>query len=409
MLSTRENDLLTQTGPGTPLGALMREYWVPVARSAQLVAGAAPIRIKILGENFVGFRSPEGIAGFMNEACPHRGASLALARNEKCGLRCIYHGWKFAPHGELLEAPTHPESAPLNRMKTGARPIMEQQGIIWAWLGGAQPAAFRSLGFTELPDDHVLAATAVVNCSWLHPLETLWDVFHAQILHNQTNRSSVRAEAYFSANETRMAGDIRFNYPEMTVERTDYGFTHVNRDAAKETHFHFIMPFIQHHTVTPGIRDDKALQISVPIDDDHTLLWMIFYNRYGPLKSDGFALQGFGDLPDLSNFLSGFPVRSAENRWGQDREAMKRGESFSGLNGNTVLETIFLEDVACIESQGRLDRTKELLAPVDKAIIEGRRTVLDAIEAHQSGKGPVGRDLDLSGVEADFRIKSHAA
>ena len=409
MLKESDNKLLTETGSGTPLGSLMREYWIPVTRAANLIAGEAPTRLTILGEKLVAFRSPEGVVGVMNEACPHRGASLALARNEECGLRCIYHGWKFAPDGRLIEAPTHPEDAPIETMRTGAYAVREQQGMIWAWLGKGEAPVFPRLAFTDLPESHVLAATAVINCSWIHPLETLWDVFHAQILHNQTNRSSVRAGAYFSQEDQRMAGDIPFNYPEMSAHRTNYGFTHVNSDSAKETHFHFIMPFMQHHTVTPGERDDMALQISVPIDDDHALLWMVFYNKYGPLKPDGFAMQGFGDLQDPGNFLSNFPVRTPENRWGQDREAMKRGESFSGMVGSSILETIFMEDVACIESQGRLDRSKELLAPVDIALVEGRKTILDAISAHQNGEPPLGRDLDLSNVEADFRVKTNAA
>ena len=131
MLNVEENRLLTETGPGTPLGRWMREYWVPVARSAQLQRGAAPHRIKIMGERFVAFRSPEGVVGVMDEACPHRGASLALGHNEKCGLRCIYHGWKMAPSGEVLDAPTHPDGFPLRNLHAHARPVHEGQGIVF--------------------------------------------------------------------------------------------------------------------------------------------------------------------------------------------------------------------------------------------------------------------------------------
>jgi len=406
MLNVEENRLLTETGPGTPLGRWMREYWVPVARSAQLQRGAAPHRIKIMGERFVAFRSPEGVVGVMDEACPHRGASLALGHNEKCGLRCIYHGWKMAPSGEVLDAPTHPDGFPLRNLHAHARPVHEGQGIVWAWLGEGEPPPFRKLAFTDLPDDHVMAATVVVNCGWLQPLETLWDIFHAQILHNQTNRNSRRGNVYFSQGGRQMDNGVRYDYPEMHYENTPYGFTYTNSDAAKSTTFRFIAPFIQHHTLEPGPRADKGLQISVPIDDDHTLLWMIFYNRTGPLQPDGFALQSMGDVPDLSDFVAHTGPRSPENRWGQDRESIDRGESFVGMIGSSMLVTIFREDMAAIESQGRPDRTTEQLARTDKALAMGRQRILRSIADHEAGGKALGCDLDLSDVEARFEVLS---
>ncbi|MFP3613151.1 Rieske 2Fe-2S domain-containing protein [Paraburkholderia sp. SIMBA_050] len=381
----------------------MREYWIPVARSARLISGAAPVRLRILGENLVAFRSPSGVVGVLDEACPHRGASLALARNEDCGLRCIYHGWKFASDGSLREAPTHRPETDLSRFPKRGYPVHEGQGIVWAWLGKGDAPAFPRLSFTDLPDDHVITSTAVLNCNWLHPLETLWDVFHAQILHKQSNRASVRADVYFSDSVRDADTDeLRFDYPEMHVQRTPYGFTYANIDVAKQTEFHFIAPFIQHHATTPGIETDKALQISVPIDDDHCLLWIIFYNRFGPLKPDGFAMKGLGELPDLNNFMKGMDDRRAENFWGQNREAIDVGESFAGVTGMTGIALILAEDVMAIESQGRVARSAELLAPTDRAVAEGRRTLVDAVKAYEAGSSPLGRDLDLSKVEASF-------
>jgi phenylpropionate dioxygenase-like ring-hydroxylating dioxygenase large terminal subunit len=157
----------------------------------------------------------------MDEACPHRGASMMLACNEEGGLRCVYHGWKIAPSGAVVDAPTHPEDTPLSRLRSRARPVVEKFGIVWAWLGQGAPAEFPRLVISDLAEDQVLAACCVINCSWLHPLETLWDVFHAQILHNQTNRKSMRSQAYFGGQTTRQAGHIGFNYPEMEVRRTE--------------------------------------------------------------------------------------------------------------------------------------------------------------------------------------------
>lgn len=408
MLKVEDERLLTQTGPGTPLGRLMREYWIPVLRSSQLEAGAAPHRLRILGEDFVAFRDHAGSVGLMDEACPHRGASMALARNEPGGLRCVYHGWKMSTQGQLVDAPTHPESFDLRKLRTFNHPVHEGQGIIWTWLGEGEAPAFRPLAFTDLPDDHVLAATVVANCGWLQPLETLWDIFHAQILHNQTNKNSRRSKVYFSGKGRQMDNGFGYDYPEMQVESTPYGFSYTNEDAVKRTHFRFIAPFIQHHTLEPGANADRALQISVPIDDEHTLLWMIFYNRTGPLQPDGFALRGMSGVPDLNDFAAHLGPRTPANRWGQNREAMDRGESLAGIVSDSMLATIFGEDLMAIESQAQSTRSREQLAATDKALMYGRRRMLEAIAAHQGGAGPLGRDLDLSGIEARFEVQEEA-
>src|SRR5215218_6786573 len=118
MLDREKSRLLTRCTGDAPMAKLMREYWMPVAHVAQLEPGGAPVRLTILGQKLVAFRSPEGEVGLMDEACPHRGASMALARNESGGLRCIYHGWKVSAEGLVKEAPTHPEHFPLARLKS---------------------------------------------------------------------------------------------------------------------------------------------------------------------------------------------------------------------------------------------------------------------------------------------------
>ncbi|MGO4339684.1 Rieske 2Fe-2S domain-containing protein [Labrys sp. KB_33_2] len=406
MLIESDNRLITQTGRGTPMGSLMRQYWVPILRSSQLRVGDRPHRLTIFGDRLVAFRTPNGQVGVMDEACPHRGASLALGRVEECGLRCIYHGWLMAPSGEVMEAPTHPADADLHNLPSRGYPVREGQGMIWAWFGKGEKPAFPILPFTNLPDSHVLAATAVVNCSWLHPLETLWDVFHAQILHNQTNRASSRAKVYFSKTGRR-AGGLEFDYPEMRVTQTDYGFTYTNADAAKETNHHYVAPFMLFHTITPPKTDDKAVQISIPIDDDHCLLWMVFYNRYTPLKSDGYGWKFLGDCPDLDDIMEGMGERTPANRWGQNRASMESGESYVGIMGMGGV-TILAEDIMVVESQGRADRSRDVLAPTDRALVQGRRTLINAVHAYERGEPPFGQGLDLDHLEAVFTPKQPA-
>lgn len=408
MLSAQRSRLLTEVGPGTPCGTLLRCYWIPVLRSAQLQPGAPPLAFTILGERFVAYRSPEGQVGVVDEACPHRGASLALARNEPGGLRCVYHGWKFAPDGRVLDAPTHPPGHDLTTLRHGCRPVHEAQGIVWAWLGTGTPPPMRKLSFSDLPDDHVIAVTALANCNWLQPLETLWDVFHAQILHNQTNRASRRGGVYFSRHGRTMDNGLAYDYPEMHAEATSYGMAYMNVDAAKRTHFRFILPFFDHHALEPGEFADKGLQISVPIDDDHTLLWMVMYNRHAPLAPDGFALSSLEGVPDLNDFTGHMGPRTAANRWGQDRALMAGGESWSGVPDTSLLVRILLEDLMVIESQGRPDRTREDIGATDRALVLGRKRVLEAIEAVQRGEPAPALTEDLSDVEARFEVREDA-
>jgi len=406
MLDRDKSRLITQCTGDAPMGQLMREYWIPVTRSEQLLPGAAPLRLTILGDALVAFRSPSGQAGLMDEACPHRGASMALARNEPNGLRCIYHGWKIGADGFLRDAPTHPEHLPLERLKTRSHPVREQHGMVWAWLGKGDPAPFRELAFTGLPDDQVITATAIVKCNWLRPLETLWDIFHSQILHHDTNRRiAFRGDNYFSNQGRKTDTGLQYDFPEMLVERTPYGFSLANKDARKTTTGHFVLPFIQFHSLSPDPMEDKTLKISVPIDDETTLLWSVIFNRHGPLKQTGFGLSNLGGLQDhndLFNNLHQGAGRSADNRWHQDRAAMERGESFSGYAEARPTLTLLAEDNYVLESQGAYDRSQEQLGPVDRALVEGRRVLLDALKAHGQGTGAALRSQHLPEVEASY-------
>jgi phthalate 4,5-dioxygenase oxygenase subunit len=406
MLSARDNKILTEVGADKPMGRLMREYWVPVMRAGRLKPGAAPIRLRILGEDLVAYRTPGGEVGVMDEACPHRGASMALARNEDCGLRCIFHGWKIAPDGELLDAPTHRADMDLARLPTRAHPVRERVGLVWAYLGEGEAPPFPKLGFTDLPDDHVVVATAVVKASWLSMMEGLWDTFHAQILHNTTNRDvfrdSARGAAYFS-DADREAGGLKYDYPEMVVEHTDFGFTFRQIDLAKTNVYQYVAPWFLHHVVGPREEDDQAFQGQIPIDDDHCLYVQVMFNPYGPLKPDGYA-QGLLRFPDRDDFSCEMP---RDGYWGQDREAMKRGENYTGIVGKGGIR-IALEDIAVGESQGRPDRSREILGPTDIVVVQARRLLLDAVEAHEKGEGVFGRGADASKVRAQLISKKNA-
>src|SRR4051812_46782504 len=185
MLSKEQNELFTRVGPGAPMGNLLRQFWVPAARSAKLEAGGAPLRVRLFGENFVAFRTPDGEAGFLEEACPHRGVSLALARNEECGLRCIFHGWKIGLEGKVLEVPSEPVGSNLaSKVRVRKIHVRDAGGVVWVWLGdGEQPPQFPNFEFTELPIENVIIRKGIVHSNWAGVLEGFLDSAHVTALH----------------------------------------------------------------------------------------------------------------------------------------------------------------------------------------------------------------------------------
>src|SRR3954471_10925125 len=140
MLSATDNDYLCRVGPGTPMGRVFREYWIPAVRADELPSpDCPPMRVKLLGEELIGYRTTSGAVGLMQNSCPHRGASMFFGRNEEEGLRCVYHGWKFDVSGACVDMPSEPaESNFKNKVRTRAYPCIERNGMIWTYMGPRQ-------------------------------------------------------------------------------------------------------------------------------------------------------------------------------------------------------------------------------------------------------------------------------
>jgi phthalate 4,5-dioxygenase oxygenase subunit len=407
-MKTTDSDLITQVGPGTPMGSLLREYWVPALRSERVVAGAAPLKFRMFGQDYVAFRGADGTLGVLDEGCPHRGASLTVANIEDSCVRCIYHGWRINTEGTLVEAPTHPGTARLDKVRTGSHPSYEDGGMVWTWLGTGEPPLRPQLAFSGLPDDQIIHTTGVVSANWVQMLEGLWDTFHAQILHNRVNKQvfagTDRLANYFSDKE-RPEGFLSYDYPELSTEPTEYGMAYRSTDELKDLNYAWIMPWYIHHTVGPSPLDDKAVQIHVPIDDDHDLFWQVMYNRHQPLQPDGYALRSFAGFDDLNDFRIDF---TKANRWRQDRQAMAEGRSFTGIAEGRAALQILMEDIVMAESQFPLDRSKETLGATDVVVVRGRKALKEAVESYQRGEPPLGLNADLSLVEAVFQAKVHS-
>lgn len=376
-----DNDLMCRVGPGNAMHDLLREYWIPALRAASLVPGAAPTKVRLMGEDYVAFRDQDGQIGFVADACPHRGVTLSLARNEPDGLRCIFHGWKINAQGSVVDVPTEPAERTNFGCKVEVQhhPVREAAGIVWVHLGSSAPTRFPAFGFTELPEAHVQVMAAQMHCNWVQCIEGGLDSSHVSMLH-----SSELENAIIGGQRSATADLIKTDTaPRYEIEAQPYGFRAAALRAQGDgTRFvrvsEFIMPW---YVLVPAGPDDDCLMIMVvPVDDTHSVQWFVYFNAARPIDDQGiaghFARNVDRDPDDWRGSVS------AERTWGQDRDVMVRGH-WSGIR------SVYFEDVAVQEAAGELaTRAREHLGSSDAAVIRLRRTLLDAARAHQGAHRP---------------------
>jgi phenylpropionate dioxygenase-like ring-hydroxylating dioxygenase large terminal subunit len=383
MLSHEDNELLTRVDGPAPMGTYLREYWTPAVRSQRLVADGAPVKVRLFGQNFVAFRATDGTVGFLDEACPHRGASLSLARNEDCGLRCIYHGWKIDPSGTVVDVPSEPavRSAEMaNKIKMRRYPAHEAGGVVWAYLGShAEPPEFPRFPFDGLPEDHVRSLAAETHCNWLQAVEGTLDSSHVSILH----------QSWLGTSSGSLGETAEDSAPRYESDNTPYGirFAAIRRSDEDQIHVRvteFVIPWTAY---IPTGDDDRVAIIGTPIDDEHSRQWFIRWNDDHPLTEDTDTHFWYQDLTVAPDDFSAL-VRDRED-WGQDRALMAAGH-FSGFTN------LVLEDVAIQESQGPIvDRSKERLGTSDIAVVKTRRLLLNSVRAHQKSGEVFGQAAPL--------------
>ena len=394
MLHKEKNELLTRIGPSTPMGDMLREYWVPACRSAKLERDGAPERIRLFGENFVAFRATDGRIGFIAEGCPHRCASMALARNEGNGLRCIFHGWKVSVDGECVDTPTEPEErrvAFAKKVPVRSHPVREAGGLVWVYLGKSKdnPPRFPDYEFTSLPSENVLPRRGVIHCNWLQGLEALLDSAHVSFLHI-SNLNSVGGRSVFKVESDYMLDNTS---PKFEFIAKPYGFREgALRDQSNGRTYarirEVVLPYFSFIPATPG---GPALACcSIPIDDEWTAQWYIAFNVHGPMQRNrmGPYVRDSGD-PDFFNSDMG----DASNMWHQDRKAMKDGH-WTGIvgRGNAY------EDFIVQESMGPIvDRSKEHLGSCDLVILRARSMLLRAVEKYRETG-----ELSFAGPDVEF-------
>ncbi|MDB5082299.1 MAG: hypothetical protein JWP00_4223 [Chloroflexi bacterium] len=396
MLSREENELITKVGSGTPMGNLMRQYWVPALRASKIEADGAPVRVRLFGENFVAFRATDGRVGFFDEACPHRGVSLALGRNEDCAIRCIFHGWKIDVSGQVVEVPSEPAGSNMaSKIKVNHYPVHESIGLVWVWLGQGEVPPFPNYEFNNVPLDQVRVVQAQSNCNWLQIIETTIDSSHVALLHQYWLQGDA-----VQATTPLLAQTLQDRAPTYEIEPTRYGFhAAATRNLANNIRYvrvsEFVAPFISF--IPPGQDMPKFTNIVVPVDDEHTIHWFVYHDPEKSINlSPLFYKINFGaEEPDEDNFYNNHGGK--DKMWGQDREAMKNGH-FTGMYA------LFVEDFVIGESQGAIaDRTKEKLGRSDIAIINARKVLIKAVREFQETREVFGQDPSIAYDQIDAK------
>ncbi|MCW5733574.1 MAG: Rieske 2Fe-2S domain-containing protein [Enhydrobacter sp.] len=403
MLSKADNETLCRVGPGTPMGAVFRRFWHPVCLSEQVAKpDGDPVRVEILGERLVAFRDTSGKLGLLEEGCPHRGVSLALGRNEDAGLRCLYHGWKFAVDGTILDMPNCPDLRLARNVKAKTYPIREAGGFLWAYLGpsGKMPA-FPTWRFLDIPVEHMRVNRIDADVNYMQQLEGGADTSHVGILHSNFARPGWMTGA-FNANTDQdnpaalATGDLA---PTLAVEDTPFGFHYaairqVDGNEADGKRNVRVVPIIMPSTRIIPSPAVQFIIFEVPMNDTRTATFAASYRLDGaPVDQWKLNEMSGRHNPQLFDEKTHRYIGTWENRFGQDRARMS--EDWSGIKG------VVMEDMAMAMSQGAIaDRSKEHLVPADQAVVRCRRQLLESARRVADGGDPIGVEVDVSTIRA---------
>jgi phthalate 4,5-dioxygenase oxygenase subunit len=218
MLSVAQNERLVRVGPGTPAGTLFRRYWQPAVLSSEVPEkDGPPVRVRRLGEDLLAFRDSNGDVGLVDAYCPHRMAPFYFGRNEECGIRCAYHGWKFDRHGDCVDMPTEPGNEIMReKTKLLAYPTVEKGGVVWAYMGPAdkKPPA-PDYEWMRVPSTHLHVSKTYEECNYLQALEGGLDTAHSSYAHNNNMASK---------SDPRLMDKS----PKLDVNPTSYGYNYVS-------------------------------------------------------------------------------------------------------------------------------------------------------------------------------------
>jgi phenylpropionate dioxygenase-like ring-hydroxylating dioxygenase large terminal subunit len=394
MLTQQENDYLTHTGPGTPMGELFRRYWQPFLLVTELPeADDAPVRVRLLGEDLVAFRDTNGKVGLINERCPHRGASLFFAINQECGMMCIYHGWKFDVNGNCVDMPSDlPGSVFKDKVHITSYPCIESAGAIWAYMGPAEKEPSPpNYVINNLPEANVNATRTPIYCNYLQSLEGNIDSTHLGTLHRSWDDFNPVDDGTDRPGYPSMGFSVYLRafarYAMVDVQDTNYGFRLIatRPTPAGNKIVRINCQALPNISFIASQRDNAAVLILVPADDDNC-----FRMSFSARPDRPFSSSERESIRAISTYMDpaqpNLRMVRAENDYLIDRKAQK----------TTALSGIWPpaeQDYAITESMGPIyDRTKEHLYGGDAAIIRLRQMLIQSVKNLQEGIEPSSLD-----------------
>jgi len=409
MMSQEQNDRLTRVGPGTGAGAVLRRYWQPAALSEELMSARPVVPVRLLGEDLVLFRDNKGDLGLIGRHCPHRGADLCYGRREDNGLRCPFHGWHFDRNGQCVEQPGEPEGSQMYKnIKTVSYPVVERNGIVFAYMGPGDPPPFPALDCFAAPDTHVFAFKGLWECNWLQAMEVGIDPAHASFLHrflqdedpNEGYGKQFRDKA--ANTDIPMTQLLReYPRPEIKVEEAEHGLRIISLRHLDDgrSHVRVTNQLFPEAIVIPMSNEMTITQWHVPIDDENCYWYSMFTSFGKPVDKPLMREQRLKEhrLPDYA------PLKNKRNNYGFNPEEQE-SLTYTGMGLD-----INVHDQWAVESMGPIqDRTDEHLGRTDVAISKYRRMLLAAIKNIEDGGAedlPMRRaDVDTGAIRGPISI-----
>ncbi|MFP7299652.1 Rieske 2Fe-2S domain-containing protein [Neobacillus niacini] len=389
MLKHEDNELLTRTGPGTPMGDLFRSYWIPALHADELPhEDCPPVKVKLLGEYLVALRMTSGNIVLAEEYCPHRAASLYFGRNEEDGIRCAFHGWKFDKDGNCTDIPSEPPGSKLMKaacIKT--YPCKEWGGIIWTYMGDkSKMPELPEFIFGLVPDGHRIVTKWHQKCNYVQGIEANMDSSHLSFLHQG-------GAGRLLSNDSEVKNTIKHQKaPEIKAIPTDYGLAiGAGRNAGEGKVYWRASQFVTPNWTFIPRNDDATTQCQawVPIDDENCMSFAISWRTDRPINAfERTAIRSGGLIHAQVKQGSFIPVQNMENDYLINRELQASGANFTGITG------VAAQDSAVLEStRGIPDRTREILGTSDIAIIQMRRLLMNSARKLRNGE-PIIRHND---------------
>lgn len=378
MLTAEQNEILVRVGPGTQMGSLMRQFWIPGLLSEELPEpDCAPVRLRLLGEDLIAFRDSNGNVGILDAYCPHRRAPMYYGRNEECGLRCVYHGWKFDINGKCVDMPSEPDGSTLaEKVKMKAYKAIERNDVVWIYMGPSDHTPeLPQFEWSRLNAKQTTATKRHQRCNWAQAVEGGIDSAHVSFLHSATEKQIAAGKARILPNSQLVAD----RHPVFEVVNADHGLIIAARRSAGESEYYwrisqFLLPFYSMIPPVSPARDSRESIYQghawVPIDDHNTWTWTFGASPKAALTPEQREFHGgksgmWGPVDDKYE-----PLLNMDNEYKLDREAQKT-YSFTGISG------IPNEDAAMQEGMGPIvDRSQEFLGSSDRGVVSFRRLMI---------------------------------